>query len=116
MASSFLPRTIGKIMQKYHLVWYRILIGVNDGEHITAVKVIIFAVSTVPVPAPQFKRYSADIMLYSYVAPVPTPSCIWQYKFIHKFAGTLDTAYNITVPKNNSESRLALPVDHLKIT
>ena len=29
-------------------------------------------------------------ILYSYVALVPAPSCIWQYKFIHKFAGTLD--------------------------
>ena len=53
------------------------------------------AVSTVPVPAPQFKRYSAVSpykILYSYVALVPAPSCIWQYKFVHKFAGTLDTA------------------------
>ena len=32
-------------------------------------------------------------ILYSYVALVPAPSCIWQYKFVHKFAGTLDTAY-----------------------
>ena len=31
-------------------------------------------------------------ILYSYVALVPAPSCIWQYKFVHKFAGTLDTA------------------------
>ena len=32
-------------------------------------------------------------ILYSYVALVPAPSYIWQYKFVHKFAGTLDTAY-----------------------
>ena len=60
--------------------------------------IIIYAVSTVPVPAPQFKRYSAVSpykILYSYVALVPAPSYIWQYKFVHKFAGTLDTANNI---------------------
>ena len=33
-------------------------------------------------------------ILYSYVALVPAPSCIWQYKFVHKFAGTLDTVIN----------------------
>ena len=38
--------------------------------------------------------YSAGKLLYSYVALVPAPSCIlWQYKFVHKFAGTLDTAF-----------------------
>ena len=31
-------------------------------------------------------------ILYSYVALVSAASCIWQYKFVHKFAGTLDTA------------------------
>ena len=25
-------------------------------------------------------------ILYSYVALVSAPSCIWQYKFVHKFA------------------------------
>ena len=36
-------------------------------------------------------------ILYSYVALVPAPSCIWQYyKFVHKFAGTLDTVFKIS--------------------
>ena len=39
--------------------------------------------------------YEANRILYSYVALVPTPSCIWQYKFVHKFASTLDTSYLI---------------------
>ena len=34
-------------------------------------------------------------ILYSYVALVPAPSCIWQYKFVHKSAGTLDTAIKL---------------------
>ena len=53
---------------------------------------------TVPVPALQFKRYSAISpykILYSYVALVPAPSCIWQYKFVRQFAGTLDTAFKM---------------------
>ena len=54
---------------------------------------IFYAVSTVPVPAPQFKRYSAGKSMYSYVSLVSAPSCIWQYKCVHKFAGTLDTAH-----------------------
>ena len=61
---------------------------------------ILIAVSTVPVPAPQLIFLSIIVpvspykILYSYVALVPAPSCIWQYKFVHKFAGTLDSAYN----------------------
>ena len=40
-------------------------------------------------------------ILHSYVALVPAPSCIRQYKFVHKFAGTLDTAYYIICIRSN---------------
>ena len=44
-------------------------------------------------------------ILYSYVALVPAPSCIWQYKFVHKFAGTLDTAINKLEPLDNQSAK-----------
>ena len=45
-------------------------------------------------------------ILHSYVALVPAPSCIWQYKFVHKFAGTQTLRFSACISLEDSVTRI----------